>query len=247
MPRVDEGSDQWRVDGQEFPALGTQKTASTIIGSVDPGDTGRGRPRDGHPSPTPRVVGRPRKGHPSPTPRVVDRGMRPAKISRAVRKGNRDVRTRGVQGTLTAPLSPLAKSFTPRPTPDKSQNQRQYTDIDQHRSPATTGVGEMESSRNNIEDKNATMVLAKTIEIEQPVAMGDVAEPGGPAGNGAGGPVVTEIRTSSVFSQETTELRSVDRPRPGPVVRSKLRRDAVLRTGLPRSECGPELELVGRS
>ena len=195
MPRVDEGSDQWRVDGQEFPALGTQKTASTIIGSVDPGDTGRGRPRDGHPSPTPRVVGRPRKGLPSPTPRVVDRGMRPAKISRAVRKGNRDVRTQGVQGTLTAPLSPLAKSFTPRPTPDKSQNQRQYTDIDRHRSPATTGVGEMESSRNNIEDKNATMVLAKTIEIEQPVAMADVAEPGGPAGTGAGGPVVTEIRT----------------------------------------------------
>ena len=180
MPRVDEGSDQWRVDGQEFPALGTQKTASMIIGSVAPGDTGRGRPR---------------KGLPGPTPRVVDRGMRPAKISRAVRKGNRDVRTQGVQGTLTAPLSPLAKSFTPRPTPDKSQNQRQYTDIDRHRSPATTGVGEMESSRNNIEDKNATMVLAKTIEIEQPVAMADVAEPGGPAGTGAGGPVVTEIRT----------------------------------------------------
>ena len=154
------------MDGQEFPALGTQKTASTIVGSVDPGDTGRGRPRD---------------GHPSPTPRVVDRGMRPAKNSRAVRKGNRDVQTRGVQGTLTAPLSPWAKNFTPRPTPDKSQNQQQYTDIDRHRSPATTGVGEMESSWNNIEDKNATMVLAKTIEIEQPVAMADVAEPGGPA------------------------------------------------------------------
>ena len=127
------------MDGQEFPALGTQKTASTIIGSVAPGDTGRGRPR---------------KGLPGPTPRVMDRGMRPAKISRAVRKGNRDVRTQ-------APLSPLVTRFTPRPTPDKSQNQRQYTDIDRHRSPATTGVGEMESSWNNIEDKNATMVLAK--------------------------------------------------------------------------------------
>ena len=147
MPTVDEGSDQWRVDGQEFPALGTQKTASTIIGSVAPGDTGRGRPR---------------KGLPGPTPRVVDRGMRPAQIGRAVRKRNRDVRTQGVQGTLKAPLSPLAKSFTPRPTPDKSQNQRQYTDIDRHRSPATTGVGEMESSWNNIEDKSATMVLAKS-------------------------------------------------------------------------------------
>ena len=178
MPRVDGGSSQWRVDGQEFPALGTQKTASKIIGSADPGDTGRGRPRD---------------GHPSPIPRVVDRGMRPAKNIRAVRKGNRDVQTRGVRGTLTLPLSPWAKSFTPRPTPDKYQNQRQYTDIDLHRSPATTGVGGTESSWNNIEDKNATMVLAKPIEIEQPVAMADVAEPGGPARAGAGGPVVTEI------------------------------------------------------
>ena len=180
MPTVDEGTDQWRVDGQEFPALGTRKTASTIIGSVAPGDTGRGRPR---------------KGLPGPTPRVVDRGMRPAQIGRTVRKRNRDVRTQGVHGTLKAPLSPLATSFTPRPTPDKSQNQRQYTDIDRHRSPATTGVGEMESSWNNIEDKSATMVLAKTIEIEQPVAMADVAEPGGPAGTGAGGPVVTESKT----------------------------------------------------
>ena len=178
MPRVDGGSSQWRVDGQEFPALGTQKTASKIIGSADPGDTGRGRPRD---------------GHPSPIPRVVDRGMRPAKNIRAVRKGNRDVQTRGVRGTLTLPLSPWAKSFTPRPTPDKYQTQRQYTDIDLHRSPATTGVGRTESSWNNIEDKNATMVLAKPIEIEQPVAMADVAEPGGPARAGAGGPVVTEI------------------------------------------------------
>ena len=178
MPRVDGGSSQWRVDGQEFPALGTQKTASKIIGSADPGDTGRGRPRD---------------GRPSPIPRVVDRGMRPAKNIRAVWKGNRDVQTRGVRGTLTLPLSPWAKSFTPRPTPDKYQNQRQYTDIDLHRFPATTGVGGTESSWNNIEDKNATMVLAKPIEIEQPVAMADVAEPGGPARAGAGGPVVTEI------------------------------------------------------
>ena len=167
---MDEGTDQWRVDGQEFPALGTQKTASTIIGSVAPGDTGRGRPR---------------KGLPGPTTRVVDRGMRPAQIGRTVQKRNRDVRTQGVHGTLKTPLSPLATSFTPRPTPDKSQNQRQYTDIDRHRSPATTGVGEMESSWNNIEDKSATMVLA----------MADVAEPGGPAGTGAGGPVVTESKT----------------------------------------------------
>ena len=180
MPAVDEGTDPWRVDGQEFPALGTQKTASTIIGSVAPGCTGRGRTR---------------KGLPGPPTRKVDRGMRPAQIGRTVGKGNREVRTQGVHGTLKTPLSPLATSFTPRPTPDKSQNLRQYTDIDRHRSPATTGVGELESSWNNIEDESATMVLAKTIEIEQPVAMADVAEPGGPAGTGAGGPVVTGSKT----------------------------------------------------
>ena len=119
MPRVDGGSSQWRVDGQEFPALETQKTASKIIGSADPGDTGRGRPRD---------------GHPSPIPRVVDRGMRPAKKSRAVQKGNRDVQTRGVRGTLTLPLSPWAKSFTPdrpriNPRPNDSIRTLIYTGL----------------------------------------------------------------------------------------------------------------------
>ena len=178
MPRVDGGSSQWRVDGQEFPALGTQKTASKVIGSADPGDTGRGRQRG---------------GHPIPIPRVVDRGMRPARNIRSVRKGNRAVRTRGVRGSLTSPLSPLAKSFTPRPTSDKHQNQRQYKDIDLHRSPATTGVGGTESSWDNIKNKNATIGMAKPIEIEKPVAMADVAEPRGPARTGAGGPVVTEI------------------------------------------------------
>ena len=98
MPRVDGGNSQWRVDGQEFPALGTQKTARKVIGSADPGDTGRGRQRD---------------GHPFPIPRVVDRGMRPAKNIRSVRKGDRDVQTRGARSTLTLPLCPLAKTFTP--------------------------------------------------------------------------------------------------------------------------------------
>ena len=253
MPRVDGGSSQWRVDGQEFPALGTQRTASKVIGSAEPGDTGRGRQRD---------------EHPIPIPRVVDRGMRPAKKFRSGRKGNGGVPTRGVRGTLTLPLSPLAKSFTPRPTPDNYQNQRQHTDIDLHRSPATTGVDGTESPWNNIEDEKATIVLAEPIEIEQPVAMADVAEPRGPARAGAGGPVVTEIRMTkatdrtvaheverpmprphpnSVFSQETTEPQSVARPCPWPVVRLKMERDAVLRMGLPRPECGPELEPVDRS
>ena len=87
----------------------------------------------------------------------------------------------------------MAKSFTPRPTSEKQQNQRQYTDNDLHRSPATTGLGGTESSWDSIKNKIATIGTAKPIEIEKPVAMADVAEPRGPARAGAGGPVVTEI------------------------------------------------------
>ena len=182
MPRVDEGSDQWEVDGQEFPKLGTQQTASKFIGSTDPGDTGRGQSRDGH---TNRI------------PRVVDRGMRPAKYSRTGGEGSHDVQTRDVPGTLTVSLSPWADVFAPGRTPDNSQNQQQNTDMDLHRSLAMTGVSETESPWNNINDKNATMVLADSIEIEQPVAVADVAEPGGPAGTGTGGPVETESRMTT--------------------------------------------------
>ena len=89
------------MDEQEFPVLGTQKMARKVIGSADPDDTERGR----RPS-----------GHPIPVSRGLDRGMRPAKDIRSVRKGNRDVRARGVQEPLTSPLSPLAESFNPRPT-----------------------------------------------------------------------------------------------------------------------------------
>ena len=41
------------------------------------------------------------------------------------------------------------------------------------------------------------MVLADPIKIEQPVAMADVAMPGGSARTGAGGPVETEIRMTT--------------------------------------------------
>ena len=107
-PEDDGGSSQWKVDDQEFPVLGTQKTARKVIGSADPDDTEMGR----RPS-----------GHPIPVSRVLDRGMRPAKDIRSVRKGNRDVRARGVQEPLTSPLSPLAESFNLRPTSEKQQNQ----------------------------------------------------------------------------------------------------------------------------
>ena len=177
LPRVDEGRDQWEVDGQEFPKLRPEQAASKCIGSADPGDTGRGKSRDRH---TNRI------------PRVVDRGMRPAKCSQTVGKGNHDVRTRDVPGALTVSLSPWADIFTPGRTPDNSQKQQQNTDMDLHRSLAMTGVSETEPPWNNINDKNATMVLADSIETEQPVAVADVAEPGGPAGTGTGGPVETE-------------------------------------------------------
>ena len=44
-PGDDGGSSQWKVDVQEFPALGTQKTARKVIGSADPRDTDMGRGR----------------------------------------------------------------------------------------------------------------------------------------------------------------------------------------------------------
>ena len=107
-PRDDGESSQWKVDGQEFPALGTQKTARKVIGSADPSDTDMGQ----RPS-----------GHPIPVSRGLDREMRPAKDIRSVPRGNRDVRTRGVQEPLASTLSPLAESFTPRPTSEEQQTQ----------------------------------------------------------------------------------------------------------------------------
>ena len=38
-PRDDGESSQWKVDSQEFPSLGMQKTARKVIGSADPSDT----------------------------------------------------------------------------------------------------------------------------------------------------------------------------------------------------------------
>ena len=136
-------------------------------------------------------MGRRPSGQPIPVSRVLDRGMRPAKDIRSVRKGNRDVRTQGVQEPLTSPLSPLVESFNPRPTSEKQQNQRQRTNNDLDRSPAMTGLGETETSWDSIKNKIATIGTAKPIEIGKPVAMADVAEPRGLAGAGAGGPVVT--------------------------------------------------------
>ena len=131
-------------------------------------------------------------GHPLPVSRVLDREMRPAKDIRSVPRGNRDVRTRGVQEPLASPLLPLAESFTPRPTSEEQQTQRQHTDNDLDRSPAMSGLGETETSWDSIKEKIATIGTANPIEIGKPVAMADVAEPR------AGGPVVAGTRLMAV-------------------------------------------------
>ena len=71
-PEDDGGSSRGKVDDQEFPVLGTQKTARKVTGPDDPDDT----ERDRRPS-----------GHPIPVSRGLDRGMRPAGNIRPVRKG----------------------------------------------------------------------------------------------------------------------------------------------------------------
>ena len=218
-PEDDGGSSQWKADDQEFPVLGTQKTVRKVIGSADPDDTEMGR----RPS-----------GHPIPISRVLDRGMRPAKDIRSVRKGNCDVRTRGVQEPLTSPLSPLAESFNPRPTSEKQQNQRQHTDNDLDRSPARTGLGETETSWDSIQNEIATIGTAKPIEIGKPVAMADVAVPRGPAGTGAGGPVITGISMTTVTDR--TEASGPRRSETGAPVVTELRSQ----TGNDRTEAsGP--------
>ena len=58
------------------------------------------------------------------------------------------------------------------------------------RSFAKTGSIKIETPRDSIESEIATIGTAYPTEIGKPVAMADVAESSGPAGTGAGGPVV---------------------------------------------------------
>ena len=182
-PEDDGGSSRGKVDDQEFPVLGTQRTARKVTGPADPDDT----ERDRRPS-----------GHPIPASRDSDRGMRPAGNIWSFREGNCDVRARGVQEPLTSHLSPLADSFNPRPTSKEQKNQRQLTNHDLDRSPARTGLGETEIPWDSIQNEVATIGTAKPIKIGKPVTMADVAVPSGPAGTGAGGPVATEISMTTV-------------------------------------------------
>ena len=213
------------MDDQEFPVLGTQKTARRVIGSADPDDTEMGR----RPS-----------GHPIPVSRVLDRGMRPAKDIRSVRKGNRDVRARGVQEPPTSPLSPLAESFNPgRPRKNNRTNDSIRTMTSTGGgggSPARTGLGETETPWDSIQNEVATIGTAKPIKIGKPVAMADVAVPRGPAGTGAGGPVITEISMTTVTDR--TEASSPRRSETGAPVVTELRSQ----TGNDRTEAsGPGL------
>ena len=137
-------------------------------------------------------------GHPTPVFRNLDRGMRPAKDTRSVPRGNRNARTWGVQKPIVTSLSALAENFIPRKTSKKRPTQQTPTDNDLDRSLAKTGSSKIETPRDSIECEIATIGTACPTEIGRPVAMADVAESSGPAGTGAGGPVVAGTQFPAV-------------------------------------------------
>ena len=116
--------------------------------------------------------------------------MRPAKDSWSVPRGNRNARTWGVQKPIVTSLSALAENFIPRKTSKKRPTQQTPTDNDLDRYLAKTGSSKIETPRDSIECEIATIGTACPTEIGKPVAMADVAESSGPAGTGAGGPVI---------------------------------------------------------
>ena len=202
-------------------------------------------------------------GHPAPASRRLDGKRRPSKDIRSVPEGNCNVRTQGVQEPVATPLSPLAESFSPRPTSEEQQTRSSHTDNGLDRSLARTGSSKMETTRDSIKRKIATIGTAGPTETGEPVAMADVTEPPGSAGTGAGGPVVTGTQFTAVADKtgasgldrsETgepvvTEMRiqTVARPRPVPVARSELERDSDQLVGLPGPVARPEPEPVVRS
>ena len=149
-------------------------------------------------------------------------------------------RTRGVQETAVTPLSPLAESFTPQPTSEERQTQPLHTDNDLDL--ARTGSSEIETPRDSIKCKIATIGTACPIEIGKPVAMADVAEPRGPAGTGTGGPVVAGTRFTAVTDR--TGASGLRRSETGePVVTGKL-----FHTGIDIAEAsGPAVTGAGVS
>ena len=105
-----------------------------------------------------------------------------------------------------------------------------------------TGLGETETSWDSIKNKIATIGTAKPIEIGKPVAMADVAEPRGPAGAGAGGPVVTGMSMTAVTDR--TGASGPRRSETGAPVVTELR----FQTGNDRTEAsGPAVTIAGGS
>ena len=125
----------------------------------------------------------------------------------------------------------------------------------------------METTRDSIKRKIATIGMAGPIETGEPVALADVAEPPGSAGTGAGGPVVVGTQFTAVadrtgasglgrsesgepkceFRRGLTLPMPVARPRPVPVARSELKRDSDQLVGLPELVARPEPEPAVRS
>ena len=95
-------------------------------------------------------------------------------------------------------LSPLAESFKPRTTSEEQQPRSSFTDKGLDRSLARTGSSKVETIWNNTEREIATIGKAGPIETKEPVAMADVAEPPGPVGVRAGGPVVAGTQFTAV-------------------------------------------------
>ena len=167
----------------EFPQLGCQGTAGEVIRSPVT-VTNRRRRR--------------RNRQPGPIHRRVDSETQLATPHRYPTRGEQFAPNRAVQEPLTKPWSASAPCFTPRPTPNTSQTPRLDMDMDLHRSPATTGVGETKSLRKAIENNGGPVCLARTTEILQPVALAGVAEPSGLAGTDASSSVDTETSMRTV-------------------------------------------------
>ena len=99
-----------------------------------------------------------------------------------------------------------------------------------------------ETPWDSIQNEVATIGTAKPIEIRKPVAMADVAVPRGPAGTGAGGPVITEISMTTVTDR--TEASGPRRSETGAPVVTELRSQ----TGNDRTEAsGPAVTVAGGS
>ena len=136
--------------------------------------------------------------HPAPASRGLDGERRLARDIRLASEGESKAQTRGVQEPVATALSPLAESFKPRQTSEEQQPRSSDTDNGLDRSLARTGSSKVETIWKNTERKIATIGKAGPIETREPVVVADVAEPPGPVGIRAGGPVVAGTKFTAV-------------------------------------------------